>query len=310
MPKLNAPDVKREITQKRVKEGDERLALLSGFVRGCLSVIWRGGGALELCLDCQLSFVRDYISALMMAQFKVKPTVEKNSLIFADCEKLLRAMSITEANSRFELRGIDASFRENAPFYVRGMFLGCGSLSVPSAEDALSHKSGGYHLDFSFSSEMLADELIAFLGEQGITAHKSVRAERYVVYVKDGESVSDCLALMGAERAVLELNNAMAAFSVKSSAVRRTNCDIANINRTAQAAVTLLAAIDFIDEKQGLDTLGKKLESAALARREDPQAPLSVVAERLGISKSGLKHRFDNIIAAAVKNGFSVEDNR
>ncbi len=306
---LNAPDVKREIIAKRPKTEPERIALLSGFVRSCLSLVMRGGGALELCLDCQSDSVRDYISSCMMAQFKVKPNVVKNSLIFADCEKLLRALRILEQGDGFVLGAIDESFYSQAPSYMRGVFLGCGSFSAPTAEDAQLHKSGGYHLDFSFTGEELADAVVRMLDGVSVAAHKSMRAEKYVVYVKDRNAVGDCLALIGAEKTVLKLHAAAVALSVKSDVARRLNCEIANIARTATAAVDLVDAIEYIDAKSGLNAeLSGKLAEAAEARRADPAAPLSVIADRLGISKSGLKHRFDAIIAKARELGWTERD--
>ena len=305
MSNLNAPDVKREIVAKRAKSDGERLALISGFVRSCLSLMRSGGGALELCLDCQSEIVRDYISACMMEQFKIKPTVSKNSLVFADCEKLLRALLILEPTEAFELRAIDKSFYDYAPYYARGVFLGCGSFSAPTAEDAQLHKSGGYHLDFSFSGEELADAFTDMLAGENIIAHKSMRGEKYVVYVKDNVGVSDCLALIGAEKTVVRLNEAVVALSVKSEVARRLNCEIANITRTTLASVELLDAIEYIDEKAGIDVLGKKMAAAAYARRTDPSAPISTLADLLGISKSGLKHRFDGIIAKAREMGWT-----
>lgn len=306
MSNLNAPDVKREIVSKRAKSESERLALLSGFVRSCLSLVRSGGGALELCLDCQSEEVRDYISSCMMEQFKIKPTVVKNSLIYADCEKILRALRILRHGDDFVLDTVDESFFALAPHYIRGVFLGCGSLSAPTAEDAQIHKSGGYHLDFSFSGEELADAFAQMLADSGVAAHKSVRAEKYVVYVKHKEAVSDCLALIGAEKTMLRLNEAVVALSVKSDVARRLNWEIANLTRTAAAAAALLDAIEYIDEKFGLNAqLNKRLAEAAEARRADPSAPLSVIAERLGISKSGLKHRFDGIVAKARSLGWT-----
>lgn len=296
MPKINGQSVKREITEKRVK-GDGLAAMLSGFVRSCLALVLANGER-KLCLDCQSDFVREYISVGMMEQFKITAVEEKNSLYFADCEKLLVALKIFKSgDGYYETQNIDESFlsEQNAPYYVRGVFLGCGSLSVPSADSPELTKSGGYHLEFSFNNEDLADEFKALLGSCGAAAHIMTRAEKYVVYVKDSESVSNCLVLIGASKTALELNNAVAAYSVKMDVNRRINCDIANMTRTSDAAVGVSDAIDLIDSTRGMDTLPPKLVEAADARKNYPDAPLSFIAAQLGISKSGLKHRYDKI---------------
>ncbi len=50
MPKISGLDVKREIIEKRPRDG-ERLALLSGFTRVAFSLFKRGG-SIDLWLDC------------------------------------------------------------------------------------------------------------------------------------------------------------------------------------------------------------------------------------------------------------------
>lgn len=301
MAKINGLDVKREIIEKRVKSDEDMLALLSGFTRVCLSLSRKGGGALELCLDCQADFVRDYIASVMMERFKVKPTaVNKTSLVYADCEKLLGMLHILKTDdSSFELCGIPERFIAN-PHYVRGAFLGCGSLSVPNAADAWARKSGGYHLEFSFTGEDLAEQFTALLAASEISAHRTVRAERYVVYVKNSERVSDCLAMIGADKTVLKLNDAVVTLSVKSDANRKNNFDCANLTRVTDASAAIKMAIETIDSSVGLDSIDPKLAEAARARLERPDiASIGDIARELGISKSGLKHRYDRIAALA-----------
>ncbi len=298
MPTINGLDVKREIADKRPKSINGVVAVLSGFARSCLSLERRGGGGLRLCLDCQTEFVREYIAKLMNEAFGADAMDgDRNALVYDDCERLLSELKITDDNGDF-IDGIPDAFCRSS-HYARGVFLGCGSMSAPQAEGVRSQKSVGYHLEFSFNSDSLADGFAELLGGYGIEAHKSTRAEKNVIYVKDSESVSDCLALIGADKAVLRLNEAVAALAVKRDVVRRMNCEIANMARTVNAAVGITDAIALIDKKRGLASLNKKLYEAATARLDDADASLSEIAERLGISKSGLKHRFDKIIEIA-----------
>ena len=297
MPTINGLDVKRELAEKHPKSINGVVAVLSGFARSCLS-LERHGGQFSLCLDCQTEFVRDYIAGLMTEAFGVTTVAnDKGALVYSDCDRLLGELKITDDNGEFT-DGIPEAFSRSS-HYARGVFLGCGSMSAPQADGARAKKSVGYHLEFSFNSESLAEGFIALLDSYGISAHRSTRAEKNVIYVKGSESVSDCLALVGADKAVLRLNEAVAAFAVKRDVMRKVNCDVANANRTADAAAKLVQAIELIDKKRGLSTLDKKLCEAAKARIDDKDAPLSEIAEMLNISKSGLKHRFDRIIEIA-----------
>lgn len=322
MDKINGLEVKREIIAKKDK-GDDRLALLSGFVRVSFSVLRRGNER-HLAVDCQVDFVRDHIAALMMEQFKVKPMSNRDVLLddgadaesyvkqnvepqsnktelrFFDSDKLLRSLYILDGDDYFAIKGIDERFYANAAAYVRGMFLGCGSLSVPHT-DGGAQKRGGYHIEFALGSRELADDFVKLLKSIGISFKVTVRAEKCVAYTKDGGSVSDCLALLGADKTVLELNNTMAYLAVKDNANRARNCDVANINRVINAAVDITEAIALIERHAGLDSLDKKLREAAIVRKNDPSASIGALASELGISKSGLKHRYDKIAEIAKK---------
>ncbi|MCH5166050.1 MAG: DNA-binding protein WhiA [Clostridiales bacterium] len=299
---ISGLDVKRELTELRLKD-DERDALLSGFVRSCMTLSMNKQDGMLLGLDCQVDFVREYIAAAMMKQFKVSSKSGDSALLYADCEKLLRMLGILELDGdEYTLTGIPERFYEHDSAYVRGMFLGCGSFSVRGAESAEGRKGGGgYHLEFSFVSESIADELANLLSKKGIAVRKMLRADKTVIYAKDSENVSNCLALMHADKTVLKLVDTVVTLSMKKDINRLQNCDLANMTRIANAAVDVAKAIEIIEEKVGLDTLDPKLVEAADARINSPDLSLSELAYELGISKSGLKHRYDKIIETANK---------
>ncbi len=301
---ISGADVKRELMERRPK-ADGRLALLSGFVRTCMS-FYKRGREVDLWLDCQSEAVKNYIAALMMEQFKITPSSnvidERDKLVFCGADKLLRALEITaEGGSLYEPAKIPQKFYADARHYARGVFLGSGSLSVPNAAAAETKKASGYHLEFSLATESFANEFIQMLSAFDIYAHLTLRSGKYIVYVKDSNDVSDCLALMGAEKTVIRLNEAVVALTVKNDVMRKINCELANMSRTLDAAAEVINAIDKLDRQGALEPLGRKIAEAAAARKESPEAPIGELALKLGISKSALKHRFDVIVEAANK---------
>lgn len=169
--------------------------------------------------------------------------------------------------------------------YVRGLFLGAGSVTL----------SGGYHLEFNLSHGSLAQDLKKLLARFGIPCHTLKRAEHYLVYIKDNEAVSDCLALMGATGAVIELNNEYTMRQFSQRINRRNNCDIANIQKTVNASVRIVESVKYIDKMIGLASLDEKLQVVAKARIENPDDSFAVLANALGLSKSTLKNRFKKL---------------
>lgn len=305
---INGFDVKSEITEKRPK-GEERLALLSGFARSCFTLRrFRQSSEFEFCLDCQTELVHDYISMLLSDAFMIAPKYnDKTAIVYGDCEKLPKLLCLVDDNGDF-YDEIPERFARSA-HYARGVFLGCGSMSAPAIDKDRAKRSSGYHLEFSFGSETFAHSFSALLGCYDIAARERARGEKTVVYVKDSQSVSDCLALLGAEKSVIKLNETVAEFAFNRDVVRLANCDVANYMRTVDASTLIICAIEVIEKKLGAGALDAKLEQAAAARLADRQAPLAQIAARLGISKSGLKHRFDRIveIARGLDGGFSTD---
>lgn len=303
MATISGLDLKREIIATKLKS-EELPALLSGFVRSCMALEVTQKDGVMLVLDCQTDFVREYIAAKMLAVYKIAPKSKDGALIYADCEKLLRALDITRAGGGiFEITDIPECYKNYASAYVRGMFLGCGSFSAHEVTKTTQGRTsgGGYHCEFSVLSESLADELIKLLGEHEVTARKMARAEKYVVYVKNVENVSNCLALMRADKMVLKVTNTYVEMIHKRDVNRRVNAELANMSRSADASVEVTEAIEYIDGTVGLSALPPKLVEAADARVNSPGTSISELAYELGISKSGLKHRFDRIIAIANK---------
>lgn len=309
MANISGHNIKSEIIKTRHK-GDECKALVSGFVRACMTLTVKDG-KWTLQLDCQSDDVKEYIADAILRLYKISPKAGA-PLEYPDCDKLLRLMGIfVEGDDGTEL--IDVPFfASHIAEYLRGVFLACGSFSARDTEDADQKGGGGYHLEFSVVSESVADAIITLLNERKIYYRKMVRGDKFVVYAKDSENVSNCLALMRLGKFVLKLNDTVAALSVKKDVNRRTNCDIANMTRTANAAGDVLDAIERIQGQYGLDTLPPKLLEAAEARRNSPEASLAELAYELDISKSGLKHRFDRLIAIAgeIANRTDTEERR
>lgn len=163
-----------------------------------------------------------------------------------------------------------------AAAFVRGAYLGAGSLCA-----------GKYHLEFSFGKMTIAEDFAALLGRFSIAARVAVRAERAVVYTKAGEHICDCLALMGAAKAVLRLNAILVDRQVVGNVNRRRNCDMHNIDKQIDAGVRQCAYLKTLD----LGALSPPLAATAAARLDHPDYSYEQLASLLGISKSGLKNR-------------------
>lgn len=178
--------------------------------------------------------------------------------------------------------------RDQARAYIRGAFLGGGSVSSPDK---------AYHLEFSSRQEDLAQDLAYWLSSLGLASRILERKDRVITYIKDGDQVSDLLALMGASQSVLAFEDARALKDIRNYVNRRVNFETANLNKTAAASVKQLRNIELIESRLGLESLPQKLREVALLRRENPEASLEEIGQSLDppVGKSGVSHRFKKI---------------
>ena len=178
--------------------------------------------------------------------------------------------------------------------YIKGAFLAAGSLNDPMS---------GYHLEFSCDSRAKAEQLAAFCDTGAGPAKVSVRKSNFVVYCKEGEQIVDMLGIMGAHKALLEMENARIVREMRGDINRRVNCEASNIHKTVSAAQRQIDAIEKIEMLQGLKSLPEHLRQMAQIRLEYPQAPLEELGTYLDppVGKSGVNHRLRKIVDLADK---------
>lgn len=178
--------------------------------------------------------------------------------------------------------------------YLRGVFLGGGSVSDPE---------GDYHLEILVNDEAFSRALCRLLKRYGLTAKINERKNWDVVYLKGGEDIIKLLNLMGAHNALLSFENVRIYKDVRNQVNRLVNCETANLNKTVNAAVQQMEDIKLIDKAIGLAKLPLNLRLVAELRLGYPDISLKELGEKLSppIGKSGVNHRIRRIQKIADK---------
>ncbi|MCR5371551.1 MAG: DNA-binding protein WhiA [Clostridium sp.] len=182
--------------------------------------------------------------------------------------------------------------------FVRGAFLASGSISDPERF---------YHLELVCQNADRAAQLCEIIGTFGLEAKTVVRKKYYVVYIKEGNQIVDLLGLMGADSALMDLENIRIVKEMRNTVNRKVNCETANLNKTVSAAIRQVADIEYIRETKGLEFLPPQLEEMARARLQAPEASLLELGAMLEtpVGKSGVNHRLRKIseIADGLRGG-------
>lgn len=180
--------------------------------------------------------------------------------------------------------------------YIRGAFLGGGSISDPQKS---------YHLEFDSKYEPEADRLCEMLLKCGVASKITHRKGHYVVYIKEYSAIADILGIIGDSSSALEIYNISIEKDVRNSINRQMNCENANMDKVADAYKKHLAAIEKVKKTIGIEKLPEVLQEIAKIRVLYPEDSLKQLGERLEnpIGKSGVNHRLNRIVAIADEIG-------
>lgn len=175
---------------------------------------------------------------------------------------------------------------------IRGAFLGAGSINEPERT---------YHLEINLSNKENLDYLINILTEMGIKCKKLEQYKKYSVYIKDGEEISNFIALIGASKSVLRFEDIRVKREMRGKVNRIVNCQTANLNKTINASVEQIEAIKKLQVNQQFNKLDENLKEIALLRLEYPDMSLIELGKKLKnpVGKSGVNYRLKKIIQIA-----------
>lgn len=186
--------------------------------------------------------------------------------------------------------------------YVKGAFVACATSNIV-IKNYNNDRGSGYHLEFVFNFEKIAEDFVNLLKNFDIQAKITIRKNAPIVYIKEYQLICDTLALVGANKAVLDLQNEAAIRELRNNVNRQNNCLNANLNKTVNASVKQLNAIKNIQENIGLESLNENLMELALLRLANPEASLEELKKLCTepLTKSGINHRFAKIIEISDK---------
>jgi len=190
--------------------------------------------------------------------------------------------------------------------YLRGAFLASGSLNSPASRSS--------HLDIFTHQEGLALALKDLMNTFHLNAKMVARRTGYITYIKESEKISDFIRVVGANNALFTYEDERIKRDFVNSITRVMNMDIANQNKTLEAADKQLRNISIIENMIDLERLPRSVTEAITLRKELPEASLKELSQAsvdvLGksVSKSALNHRYRNIQELADDLMESVKD--
>ncbi|MBO7368796.1 MAG: DNA-binding protein WhiA [Clostridia bacterium] len=295
-------DLKSEIISKKIKKPCCKLAALSAFIRTSGSILTKGKkiGFNFVCEADVAEFFQSIIEKLYGERSKKE--TDKSGRVKITCLSdtsfniLVDAKIIEISGEGISVRlDIDDGLVENEcclSAFIIGAFLGSGSVTVPTIDKT---KTTGYHLEVVFLKYVTAGDFADLLSRKGFLPKTVERKDKFVVYLKNAEEISDFIAMLGANKSYLSLTDILIKKEVRNEENRKLNCEMSNLSKQIDAFLKTREEIYLIEESIGLDALGEALKSVCLARLENEDASLSELADILGVTKSCLNHRLRKI---------------
>ncbi len=304
-----ATEVKNELSRNNVRKECCRNAELAALLRMGASIMIGARMNLGLNFITENAAVARRVLQLLKDTGQVRPevTVSRAKRLKKNNSYLLRVAPSPAVRPLMENLGMLGSDDEKAgsdkgllrrkccrKAYLRGAFLGGGTVNRPEAKS---------HLEFVTGSYGFAQTLVHVLKNMAFPVGLTDRKNRYQIYLKDGEEIMDLLSMIGAPKAVEQLEVARNLREVRNQVNRLVNCETANLQRTVEASVEQVAAIRYL-QQQGLDKLPAKLQAMAELRLQHPDASLAELGEMLGISRGAAANRLKKLVekAQAAKN--------
>lgn len=306
-----AAETKKELTQLKVS-ADEAKPELAALIRMNGTVSF-GGGRTVLDISTENAAIARRIYELIKTVHSThvellvrkKMRLKKNNVyivrINQDARALLEELGIIDGHFSF-MQAIPKPLiktKQQKKAYLRGAFLAGGSLN---------HPESSYHLEIFSLYEGHSEALLKVMNAFQLHAKLLERKKGYILYLKEGEKITEFLGIIGAHHALLYFEDVRIMKDMRNSVNRLVNCDTANLNKTVGAAIRQVENIRLIEQKVGLDALPEKLREIAELRLQHQDVTLTELGEMVKsgkISKSGINHRLRKIdqIADKVRKG-------
>ena len=172
--------------------------------------------------------------------------------------------------------------------YIKGSFMGCGSISDPEKS---------YHAEFVNNKEEHSQGLCELMKTYDINAKTIFRKNYYITYIKEGEQISDLMAVMGSHNALLDFENVRVVKETRNRINRVINCETANLDKIVDTSMRQIRQIKVLKKYKAIDKLPENLRELAYLRLKHSNASLKELGVMLNppLGKSGVNHRLRRI---------------
>ena len=298
-------DLKKELMEVIPKNKHCRYALLGGII----SVNGRVENADSadknglVCIRVESDEFETFVSKLIKIAVDIpyehvissQEIMHHRKLIITDekdSERLRNGLKVYNSGSRLCTNEMLTERSCCKQAFLRGAFLAGGSLSSPEKSN---------HMEISVPTEAEADKLCRIISSLHLSAKCMKRKDRYIVYIKDGNTISNFIGVLGASKSMMDYENVRILKDIRNNINREVNCDAANMAKTANAAAKQIDDINYVYAHVKPEDIPEGLREMAEIRLEFPYLSLKELGDKFTppLGKSGINHRLKKLSAMA-----------
>ncbi len=302
--KITFSQIVKEELVTEVNYSKERLeALLSAYIR-INGVIKFSNKVLNVVLKTENAKIAKFIYSSIKSidekvDIELKFVKSRNRkkktyyhIYISDAEAFLDYLSVSYFEGKIPKEIVYND--ETISGYIAGAFLASGSINSP--------ETSNYHLEITTVSENYAKWLSKlFLKYKRVEMTPKIisRRDRYVIYFKKSDQISNLLVMIGAANSCIEFENYRAYRDYTNNTNRYLNLDTANMKKTMAVAERQIKEIRYIDNVLGIHMLANpKKELLCYYRLDNESLSMQDLANKLSeemgiiITKSSVNHMF------------------
>lgn len=246
-------------------------------------------------------YIYDIFKRIFNIRLKVQIRVQnrfktKQIYILSTSEKvkfILEKLNIMKDNKLIEPEIYFLDTDEDKASYLKGLFLACGSVNDPN--------KSGYHFEFVVPLKKDAEYVAKLLKYYKIETKILKRNNKYMIYMKQAEAISDTLKLFQATNSLFYFEDIRIYRDHMNMVNRLNNVDLANQEKVISTGLKQLDDIKYIKEHNLLDLLDDRSKDIIKYREKYPETSYQELAEIVSletekaITKSGINHYFRKI---------------
>jgi len=299
--------VKEELVNNTYESSAKMKALLSAYIRINGKIVFKNKKT-NLILSSENAQISKFIYSHLTKNYKsegihlnfVKKSKQAKRVIYEIYIDDVAEEIIDDLDINFMEGKVSREIAYNDPTissYLAGVFLASGSVNSPVTSD--------YHLELCLNSEnhakWIAKLFPRFRGHT-LSPKLTKRRDKYIVYFKKSDQISDFLVMIGAVRSCMEFENIRIDRDFVNTANRLANFDTANMMRTVKTAKRQKEEILTIQKVLGLNHFkNPKCELLCELRLEHESLSMDDLASMMSditgrqVTKSNINHLFRQI---------------